>query len=966
MLTVDDSLPVGSIVLTGTTVPLPVPATNVAFTLTHVPTKLTLALPGPGQGLSFTASTAIGEIKGQAWQTGAPMSTKPDALYYDNRVGEYRAALDIAGLQKLTFDPPTTTSPMTASATTHTTVPMNLTTTVLLDGQTNQFAAIACPTSTQCTASIGSGRLVTFNPQSPTDPVTTNRISNGASITAIQCPAASECTAIVPALASGPVPNIGTGTGTIGVGGEVTFDPTAAKVLTPTVIDPNEPLTALSCPTAKFCVATDSPQDLFTFDPNAPGSTTRTDNQNFTAAGAAIGLACPNTTQCTSITDGTWPSYVTPGFQEYAIDPSKFVYIGAGEQTIVGPFQMRQVACPSNNQCTIVDNTGKEYTYNPLTPSLDIDGGAPLVDIPGVLSNSSAFACTGNHQCTVLAGDTEETFDPVSGAAFSEYPIDIGHSMLSLACPTSTQCTAIDNSGQQITFNPLLEIHLVGNGGQDFISQSLIGSQWAITSTITNLPATMNLTVTPGSGGALTANYNASAAVPSVTVDASGLPISQYSSKVHVGVTGIPSGFVLQIPADGGTITFSPCAHPGNCTGQVNSLVANVFGGPKAALPNVLDQGIVYDAVTSQATVALALIRGFSVTESAAPIGLSYNISATPLNVDVTMGQRINPDTITATNPAALPIYLDAHISNPAPLTTISLSPSKAGANGIYLDYSAAAAINKIQVVTNGGGNYFDGTLQHLPENLNVCADTSPNGKPCNLYCPTGDLLGAYQSACANLPVPQGWIANRTGAGWTCYGIGTETAPCPGPADGYEVFHNSDAWLQILPTDSSGVPPSTPMTVDIFACPGATAYECTTDSPVNQVPGAYPATLFVQGLKFSTLELGIGSGSSSGENYAFLAANTDPTFGLRVQQLSIWAPGQQTISDSPVIQITNTDGGKGGIIANRFVAFGEQDGSEVKVFTTDVGPPGSVGSWKCINPLNLDVVGFDLAPLFGC
>jgi hypothetical protein len=215
--------------------------------------------------------------------------------------------------------------------------------------------------------------------------------------------------------------------------------------------------------------------------------------------------------------------------------------------------------------------------------------------------------------------------------------------------------------------------------------------------------------------------------------------------------------------------------------------------------------------------------------------------------------------------------------------------------------------------------------------------------------------------------VPQGWIAPRTGAGWTCYGFGTETAPCPGPADGYEVhYKNDDAWLQILPTDGTGSPPSTPMTVNVSDCPGASAYECIFDAPVNQVGGAYPATLFVDNLRFSTLELGVGSGSAGGESYGWLAADTDPTFGLHVDQVSLWAPGQQTTTTSPSIQITNTLGGKGGFTANRFTAFGEQNGTEVKVFTTDVGPPGSPGSFECDNPLNLDVAGEDLGPLIGC
>jgi hypothetical protein len=423
----------------------------------------------------------------------------------------------------------------------------------------------------------------------------------------------------------------------------------------------------------------------------------------------------------------------------------------------------------------------------------------------------------------------------------------------------------------------------------------------------------------------------------------------------------------LDIPASGGDISFSPCAHPDNCTGQVvKSVLAEVFGGTApAALANADDQGIVFNQITSQLTVSLSKVGAFTVSESGAPLVLDYQISSTTLNIDLTLGQLINPDPVTATDPAALATYLDAQISNPAPDTDITLSPSDAGAKGVYLSYASEAPINRIQVYTNAGGSYFDGVLDNLPQNLTVCADTSPNAAPCNLYCPTADLLGTYHSGCANLPVPQGWIAPRTGAGWDCFGFGTESAPCPGPADGYEVYKTDLAWLQILPTNSSGKPPSTPMTVDVLACPDATAFECTTDSPVNQVAGAYPATLSVDGLRFSTLELGVGGGSNAGENYGWLGVDTDPTFGLHVDQVSAWLPGQPT-TNSPTIQITNTNDGKGGVFANRFAVFGEQNGTELKIFSTDVGTPGSPGSWECVNPLNLDVLGEDISPLFGC
>jgi hypothetical protein len=93
---------------------------------------------------------------------------------------------------------------------------------------------------------------------------------------------------------------------------------------------------------------------------------------------------------------------------------------------------------------------------------------------------------------------------------------------------------------------------------------------------------------------------------------------------------------------------------------------------------------------------------------------------------------------------------------------------------------------------------------------------------------------------------------------------------------------------------------------------------------VDKVPGAYPCTFLVEKLRFTTLEIALGSGTNGGEPYAWLGFDTDPKFGLRVDpkfgsrvdQVSFWGLGQQTISTSPSIQITNTNGGKGGLIAN--------------------------------------------------
>jgi hypothetical protein len=966
VFTMGCSAPVASVSLEGSGVKLPVPARNLALDLSHVPTKLLLALPGPGRGASFGANGPIREIKAQAWQSGAVLGTSPDSFLYNDRPDHYRVALDVDGLEKLAVQPPGTTTPLTASVTTAGGSKRDFTVTLLLDGETNRYAAISCPSPRQCTASIGSGQLVTFDPQRPSGPTRTARLADGASVTALACPSPTQCTAVVPSLRDGGVPDIGRNTGTVGVGGEVTFDPATASLLRPTVIDPNEPFTVLSCPSVHLCVAVDADQEMFTFDPTSPLSSRRSNGAKDAKLGATTGLSCPSTTQCTAITDFTSTSPFATTYQEYTVDPRTFAFVGAGAVPFVEGRTMDVVDCPSTSQCTIADNTGTEYRLVPRVNPVDINSGAPLLSIPIELANPTALSCPTTDECNEISGVSEETFNPRTGA--SPYPTDLLTTLLSISCPSDSQCTTLDDAGHEITFDPH-RLKMVGNRAEGVTSDTLIGSLWEITSRIDHLPSTMSLTVTPSSGGGLSVQYDGSSPIPRLTLDAGGLPISQDVSNIHVEVDKIPTGMSLQIPATGGEIVFSPCAHPANCPGgSVGSILAEVFGEKPEALPVSSDQGIAYDLDTGEATALLDDVGSFSVNESGLPLDLDYNIASTPLDVDVTLGRLLDPDGPTASNPGAIASYLDARISSPAHATTISLSTSSGSANGIYLDYSAGAPIGSIRLDTNSGDNYFQGTLLHLPQKLTICADTTANGSPCSLYCPSGDLFGPtiYKSECVDLPVPQGWIPDWTGAGWTCYGFGTETAPCPGPSTGYEIFHNSDLWFELLPTDASGHPPSTPMTIDVLDCPGASAHECIDDSPVNKVPGQYPYTLFVDQLRFSTLEIAVGSGTNGGESYAWLGFDTDPKFGLRVQQVSLWGLGQQTISTSPSIQITNTAGGKGGLIANRFLLFGEQNGSEVKVYTTDVGKPGSPGSWTCINPLNLEIAGEDVAPLFGC
>lgn len=65
------------------------------------------------------------------------------------------------------------------------------------------------------------------------------------------------------------------------------------------------------------------------------------------------------------------------------------------------------------------------------------------------------MACPSASQCTAVdAIGQEVTFDPTSATVGTPITIDVGHPMLGVGCPSVAQCTAVDQAGREVTFNP--------------------------------------------------------------------------------------------------------------------------------------------------------------------------------------------------------------------------------------------------------------------------------------------------------------------------------------------------------------------------------------------------------------------------------------------------------------------------------------------------------------------------------
>ncbi len=156
-------------------------------------------------------------------------------------------------------------------------------------------------------------------------------------------------------------------------------------------------------------------------------------------------VACPSASQCTAVDfSGNEVTFnpTSPGTPAPAtIDNSKNNELNA-------------VACPSVKQCTAVDSFGDEVTFNPTSPGALIS--ATAVDSRPL----EGVGCPSLRQCTAVdTGGRELTFDPALAGAPTLALIDTnglhGAGLDAVACPSANQCTAVDDYGGEVTFNPI-------------------------------------------------------------------------------------------------------------------------------------------------------------------------------------------------------------------------------------------------------------------------------------------------------------------------------------------------------------------------------------------------------------------------------------------------------------------------------------------------------------------------------
>ena len=248
-----------------------------------------------------------------------------------------------------------------------------------------------------------------------------------------------------------------------GSGQEVTFDPQSpVPVISASPIDPSGGgLNAVACPSASQCTAVDHNGIEATFDPVSPG----TINLSLvdSAAGFLGAIACVSATQCTAIEDSEREVTFDPQ-SPATVTPTLINYYGG----------LQGVACPSSTQCTANGKIGSNssaaavLTFDPQAPGTVRVVVLPLGGGPGAVS-AMGVACPSTTQCTAvtngggplgggnvgIVGAVETTFDPQSAVTPTLRAIDAaGVELGAIACGSTSDCVVLDGNGNAIEGNP--------------------------------------------------------------------------------------------------------------------------------------------------------------------------------------------------------------------------------------------------------------------------------------------------------------------------------------------------------------------------------------------------------------------------------------------------------------------------------------------------------------------------------
>jgi hypothetical protein len=322
------------------------------------------------------------------------------------------------------------------------------------------ITGVACPSMGLCVAVDGVGDVL-----STTDPtggagswVTAASVAEG--FAAVSCPSTELCVAV--------------GGGDVAISTDLTGGAGAWTVTTlipPASQHPNQPnrLQAVSCPSARLCVATDEAGNVWTStDPTGVASAWTKANVDGSEK-ILSGVSCPTESLCVAV-DREGGDVVT------STDPTG----GAGAWTVteVDKYTLFDVSCSSETLCVATDSYGNVLT------STDPTGGAGAWS-PTQVSGGSIqhVSCASGGLCVASGAENEviSSTDPTGGAsAWTATQIDLPssyggqESIDDVSCPPEGSPCVLTDSGSSVvtSTNPM--------GGADAwtITKLEVGVNW--------------------------------------------------------------------------------------------------------------------------------------------------------------------------------------------------------------------------------------------------------------------------------------------------------------------------------------------------------------------------------------------------------------------------------------------------------------------------------------------------------
>jgi hypothetical protein len=295
-----------------------------------------------------------------------------------------------------------------------------------IDNGGGTMKAVACPSTSQCTAVDYAGNEVTFDPTSPGTP--TKATIGTAILQGVACPSTSQCTAVY-----------ATGNGG---GSEVTFDPNSPGNQTRVAIDTSTFIEAVACPSTSQCTAVDYLGNAVTFDPASPGTPATTSVDAETGLDA---VACPSTSQCTAVNNA--------GYQ-VTFDP---VAPGTPTRTVLDKNACNEycsedltaVACPSVALCVVVGR-GEVFVGQESVVAPPANSSPPVISgtvkVGQTLSTSTGtWSGTAPISYRYQWARCSSSCSAISGAAASTYTLtsgDVGQKISVVVTATNTAGSA--------------------------------------------------------------------------------------------------------------------------------------------------------------------------------------------------------------------------------------------------------------------------------------------------------------------------------------------------------------------------------------------------------------------------------------------------------------------------------------------------------------------------------------------